>query len=105
MMTMHTIDLARGRLLQLGVAAVMAAACSSKDTTGNPPPPPPNTPVIALAPAAVVFNDTLGATAPAPVVVAVTNGGSGSLTGLSLDAITFAAGGSGWLSAKLDSTM
>ncbi len=98
------------RLLLIGLTAVFAAACGSNDkstgvdTTGtNPPPPPPN-PVITLTPDTVKFTDTTTAAAPGAATVAITNTGSATLSGLSVDSITFGAGATGWLSAKIDST-
>jgi hypothetical protein len=60
-------------------------------------------PRIALSPATLYFDATQG-TDPAPQTVSVTNGGSGTLSGLSVAGIQYDAGASGWLSASLSTT-
>jgi hypothetical protein len=66
--------------------------------------PPAAAPLIALATTTISFAGTLGVTDPAPQTVAITNGGTGSLTGLAAS-ITYTAGQpTGWLSATVDRT-
>ena len=59
---------------------------------------------IALATKNVAFAGTSGAANPPAQTVAITNGGGGTLTGLSLGAIVYGAGAAGWLTAVLAST-
>lgn len=66
--------------------------------------PPGTAPLIALTPSAVSFATTLGGAAPAAKTVSVGNAGTGSLAGLSVGAITYSGGGSGWITASLNST-
>lgn len=60
-------------------------------------------PVIALTPAGRAFSASLGGANPASQSIAVGNGGGGSLSGLSVGAITYGAGSAGWLQASLNS--
>ncbi|HEX5385452.1 MAG TPA: hypothetical protein VFW66_02000 [Gemmatimonadales bacterium] len=78
---------------------VMLASCGGSDSG----PTGPATASISLAPATVAFGAVQGGAAPAAQTVAVTNGGTGSLEGLSVGAITYSAGASGWLGASLSS--
>ena len=59
---------------------------------------------IALATKNVAFSGMSGAANPPAQSVAITNGGGGSLTGLSVGAIAYGAGASGWLAAALGAT-
>lgn len=59
--------------------------------------------VIALSSATVSVNDTVGTLSPNNVVLNVTNGGGGTLSGLAVGTITYGAGASGWLTASLGS--
>src|SRR5688500_4446736 len=59
-----------------------------------PPPPPPPAPTITVSPAAIVFNDTLGAAARQAQTASVS--GTGTLTGLTVGTITY-VGTPGWL--------
>ncbi len=61
-------------------------------------------PVIALTPASRAFSASLGGASPASQSIAVGNAGGGSLSGLSVGAITYSAGSAGWLQASLNST-
>ncbi len=61
-------------------------------------------PVINVAPATVPLAATEGGASPAATTVAVSNGGGGSLSLLSLGGITYGGAGSGWLSASLSNT-
>lgn len=60
-------------------------------------------PVIALTPAGRAFSASLGGANPASQTIAIGNGGSGSLSGLSVGAIAYSAGAAGWLQASLNS--
>ena len=65
-------------------------------TVSQPPP------AISLSPASVSFSAVQGTGNPSSGSVSVTNGGGGSLTGLSLGPVSYQAGEStGWLSATL----
>ncbi len=92
-------------LVVLAFAAAATACGGSKDVVDvvppPPPPPPPPAPVIALAPATVTINDTIGGAVAAPITVNITNSGTGTLGGLALDTVTFGTGGTGWVSAAI----
>jgi len=63
-------------------------------------------PVLVVTPLTVNFSGTLGQPAPAPQQIAITNGGAGSLTGISAGAITYGAGQTGgWLHATVGSSI
>lgn len=62
-------------------------------------------PSITLSTASVPFGATIGLPPPSSATVAITNGGGGSLTGLSRGTITYGAGQpTGWLTASLSTT-
>jgi hypothetical protein len=62
-------------------------------------------PSLAISPAAVNFAATTGQPAPSPQQVTITNGGAGTLTGISAGPISYGAGQpTGWLQASLNST-
>jgi len=61
-------------------------------------------PVITLATTTVNFNATAGGTSPAAASVGITNGGGGTLTGLSMGTIQYGAGAAGWLTVTLNGT-
>ncbi|HXF48511.1 MAG TPA: fibronectin type III domain-containing protein [Verrucomicrobiae bacterium] len=61
-------------------------------------------PTIAFNPTSVTFTDTIGTANPAAKIVNVTNGGGGSLTGLTVGTISYGAGASEWLTAVLSGT-
>jgi hypothetical protein len=61
-------------------------------------------PLISVAPNAVTFTTTQGTTNPTPATLQVTNAGGGNLTQLSVGAITYGPGATGWLSAQLSLT-
>jgi len=54
-------------------------------------------PAIVLAPGSLAFSVTQGVGNPAPRTVTISNGGRGTLTGLSLGAISYGPGATGWL--------
>jgi hypothetical protein len=61
--------------------------------------------LISLSPSSVTFTGTVGGANPVGRNVAVTNGGPGALTGLSIGTITYGAGQpTGWLAATLSTT-
>lgn len=81
-----TRDVAKGTLTINGVAAAA---------------PPPG---LGVAPTSEVFSAVQGQASPASQVVAITNVGGGSLTGLTTQ-VAYAAGqATGWLTAKLSAT-
>lgn len=83
------------------------SGCGSKEiATLPPPPPPPPVPpsVLVVTPASIGFQDTVGTANPELATAAITAEG-GSVTGLSVAAITFGPGASGWLTAWLDTTV
>jgi uncharacterized membrane protein len=61
-------------------------------------------PTLVLAPATVIMTATAGGVNPAPQNVTVTNGGTGTITGLAQTVNYPAAGASGWLVATLNGT-
>jgi hypothetical protein len=61
-------------------------------------------PVIQLSRTSVPLSTQAGQTSPAPETVAITNSGGLTLTGLTIGAITYAGGQSGWLQADLSTT-
>jgi hypothetical protein len=60
-------------------------------------------PLIGLSPLSVTFVDTAGTADPAARTVAVTNAGTGTLSGLAVGTISY-TGGSSWLTASLNQT-
>lgn len=58
---------------------------------------------IALANRNVAFAAASGGANPLPQTIAITNGGGGTLAGLSVGTIAYGASASGWLAAALDS--
>jgi hypothetical protein len=80
-----------------------AVACSSGGHTTQPP---PQAPVISLSSQTVSFVATAGAASPAAQPVTITNGGTGTLSGLAMGTITYGTGQpAGWLSASLNATI
>ncbi len=61
-------------------------------------------PVIMLGATNTSFTAIEVGNDPTPQPVSVTNGGGGTLTGLAVGAISYGAGGSGWLAAALSSS-
>lgn len=62
-------------------------------------------PAIVLGPTSLTFNAGQGGANPASQGVTITNGGGGTLTGLSIGTVTYGAGATGWLqSPGLSST-
>ncbi len=57
--------------------------------------------VIAIASPSVSQTVSQGGASPAPMSIPVTNAGTGTLSGLSADPVTYTGGASGWLSASL----
>ncbi|MGH7529541.1 MAG: hypothetical protein ACREMN_04085 [Gemmatimonadales bacterium] len=95
--------------LALGLAAALwGGACVNDATPPPPPPPPPPQPLptftIGLSPAAVAFDDTAGTAAGPAYTVAVTNTGTGTVTGLAVGPIAYSAGAADWLTATLSGT-
>jgi len=64
----------------------------------------PTNPLIGLSPTTLQFSGTAGGANPPSQAVQVSNSGTGTLTGLSLGAINYGNGGSGWISASLNTT-
>ena len=70
-------------------------------TVANPSTPPS----ITLGSAALAFSAAPGGANPTAQTVSITNGGGGTLSGLSVGAVTYGAGATGWLQAPtLNST-
>ena len=67
-------------------------------------PAPGGSPSITLSPSAVTFSAPVGGAEPDAQNVDVTNGGSGTLSGLAIGEITYGAGATGWLAASLSGT-
>jgi len=61
-------------------------------------------PAIQLSRATVPLSTQAGQTSPTPETVAISNSGGLTLTGLTIGAITYAGGQSGWLLASLNTT-
>jgi len=61
-------------------------------------------PLVALNPTAVTFTDTVGTANPPAQTVAVTNAGTGTLTGLATGTIAYGPGATGWLTATVNPT-
>ncbi|MDZ4865555.1 MAG: hypothetical protein SGJ01_19240 [Gemmatimonadota bacterium] len=61
-------------------------------------------PKVNLAPANLSYNAVAGGASPSPIQVAVTNGGGGTLGGLSLGTVTYGPGAAGWFSSGLSNT-
>lgn len=66
--------------------------------------PSPNGPSILLAPASLSYQGILGNPSPPAQTVSLTNGGTGTLNGLSVGTIIYSGGATGWLAAALNST-
>lgn len=61
-------------------------------------------PTLSVSTTALSFSTMTGATAPLTQTIAVDNGGSGTLGGLTLGPVSYDGSGAGWLSASLSST-
>jgi Rieske Fe-S protein len=61
-------------------------------------------PTIVVGNTTVAFAAAVGGASPVAQQIPITNGGGGSLSGLSLGAITYGAGASGWLAGSLSTT-
>lgn len=89
----------RQRLAAAALALAGTLARCGGDSGTEPTPPP----AIALTPTTVGFAASAGGSNPAAQPVAVTNGGGGTLSGLSFS-ISYAGGQpTGWLTASLSS--
>ena len=58
-------------------------------------------PSIVLSPASVPLTTTQGGAAPAPVTIAISNGGGGTLSGVALGTTTYQPTGTAWLQTAL----
>ena len=87
------------------VRACNGTGCSaySTEASATTPAPAPS-PVIALGATTVGFNAVQGGGNPASQTVAVTNGGGGTLSGLSVSVIYATGQPTGWLTATLGAT-
>ena len=56
-----------------------------------------NTPIITLSTSVLTFGATAGGSNPASQIITVTNGGIGTLSGLTIGSIAYGAGAFGWL--------
>jgi len=86
----------KGALVLCVFAAFWNGACSTTE--------PVPLPGIAVTPAAVTFNDTMGTAAPAPQTIAVAPEGKATLPGLSA-AVDYGSGTAGWLTISLSDTV
>ena len=92
----------RRTLLLLVSAGALACSGGGSNTNGGTTQPPASAPAISLSSNAAGFSATAGAASPAAQTVTVTNGGTGTLSGLALGTIVYAGGPTGgWLSASL----
>jgi hypothetical protein len=99
----HPAGLAPGTYTATAAIASATAANSPRlvEVTLNVAVAPP---LIVATPPSATFSSTAVAVNPAPIQLAITNGGGGALTGLART-ITYPAGSStGWLTAELGST-
>jgi hypothetical protein len=84
------------------VSSALLLACGS-DKTSAPPGPRPQ---IGVSSAFATFEAMRGASDPQPQSINVTNSGTGSLDGLSVDATTYGTGQpGGWLTAVLEGSL
>jgi hypothetical protein len=95
------------RSCTIGLTCLLAA-CGGSGGSGTSPPTPveptPTPPVITLSDVAMSFSGTAGAASPLPRTVQLTNGGGGTLSGLS-SAVTYGAGQPAtWLTSTLSAT-
>src|SRR5882672_10337031 len=85
----------KGALVLCVFAAFWNGACSTTEPTPLPG--------IAVTPAALTFDDTMGTAAPASQAVAISADGRGTLTGLKA-AVDYGSGTAGWLTLSLSDT-
>ena len=89
-------------LVPVGVLACSGSGGGNSSTNSGGTQPTSTTPAIALNPANVTFSAVAGAASPAGQSVAVTNAGTGSLSGLALGTITYGGGQTGgWLAGVI----
>jgi hypothetical protein len=96
----------------LVIAAVFVVACGSggssdstnTNTGGGTTQPPASAPAILLSTAAANFTAAAGGASPAAQSVTVSNGGTGTLSGLATGTITYVGQASGWLTPSLSGT-
>ena len=97
----------RPLFVALVALAAFVAACSGSatDNSVQPVSPEPSAPAISISPTTVLFAVTMGAASPGAQTVAITNTGTGSLTGLTVGTIVYGPGQpTGWLTAALSGT-
>lgn len=85
----------KGALLLCVAAAFWNGACSTAEPVPHPG--------IQTSQATITFNDTVGATSPAPQSIAISADGGGTLTGLRA-AVDYGSGAAGWLTVALSDT-
>ena len=86
-----------------GASGGMQAGVTTWSFTTVADPNPPSS--ITLSSTALAFNATPGGANPTARTVSITNGGGGTLSGLSVGTIAYGSGATGWLQAPtLDST-
>ena len=91
-------------LVVVGALACSSGGGSNSNTggNGNTTQPPASAPAILLSSASANFAVTAGAASPAAQSVTVTNGGTGTLSGLAAGTVVYTAGPTtGWLTANL----
>ncbi|MBL8996099.1 MAG: Ig-like domain-containing protein [Gemmatimonadetes bacterium] len=86
-----------------GTVAITASTGADSGSAVITVAPPAPSPVIGLAPTALAFDVVAGSPSPAAQQVAVTNTGTGTLSGLSAT-VTYGTGATGWLASALDGT-
>jgi plastocyanin len=108
-----TLNATTGSLVAGTYTATVTVRSSASGVTNSPQAisvtftvaAPPPAPTIALSPTSLTFNATQGGSSPASQTVNVTNSGTGTLSGLSLDAPAYGSGQpTGWLAAALSGT-
>jgi hypothetical protein len=92
-------------LLPVGMLACGGGGSNSGGTGGGNTQPAATAPTIALAPGTQTFSVTAGAASPAAKSVAISNSGSGTLSGLAAGTIAYGSGQmAGWLAVSLSAT-
>lgn len=86
----------------LAVGALVCSGCGSTKSDSGTTQPPASAPAILLSSASATFSVGAGAASPAAQSVTITNGGTGTLSGLAAGTIVYTAGlTQGWLTANL----
>lgn len=86
------------------VAVLALAACQGGSPTRPADSAPAPSPTIGLSDVSEQFTVTAGGSSPAPATIRITNGGTGTLSGLSVTPHVDPGEPTGWLAATLDHT-